>query len=76
LEILLNFPTKGGNLALLGNDWGEVERFLAEYGFDGIELMIKEGRPTSKVSLPPKHMVRGVHFPFWMAWLPLWRQDW
>jgi len=76
LKILLNFPSVGGNLELLGNSWGAVEEFVGEYGFDGIEYMIKESQPTQDINLPPKGLVKGVHFPFWMSWLLFWRGDW
>jgi len=75
LEILLNFDIVGGNLELLGNDWGEVERFLERYSFDGLELMINQPQRLGQVSLPSKHMVKGVHFPFWMGWLAIWRGE-
>lgn len=76
MKLLLNFPSLGGNLELLGNNWGKVGEFLAEYGFDGIEYMIKESQPTEDINLPPKDMVKGVHFPFWMSWLLFWRGEW
>ena len=76
MKILLNFPSFGGNLELVGNDWEAVENFLAEYGFDGIEYMIKESQPADNIILPPKHLVKGVHFPFWISWLLFWRGEW
>jgi len=73
LQLLLNFGIAGGNLELLGNDWEEVERFLERYSFDGIELMINQPQRLGDVPLPPKEIVKGIHFPFWMGWLAMWR---
>ncbi|MCG8308464.1 MAG: TIM barrel protein [Cytophagales bacterium] len=48
----------------------ELPQFLEESSLDGLELLIGYQHPHQ---IPPK-LVTGVHLPFWVTWLDVWKQ--
>jgi sugar phosphate isomerase/epimerase len=66
---LFNFSVYTTHIGLYDGDWSAVADFAARQGFDGIELLIG-AEPVPE--LPPG-LVRGVHLPYWIRWLEIWR---
>jgi len=54
------------------NDWTSIEGYIDHHGVDGIELLISgTGPPPAAI---PKDKIVGVHLPFWITWLDIWKQ--
>lgn len=69
MQQLFNFSVYSTHSDMFAGDWRAVAAFAVRLGFDGIELLIgAEPGPA----LPPG-LVRGVHLPYWIRWLEIWR---
>jgi hypothetical protein len=68
MEELVNFSVYHHDTDRFDGDWRALERFIASFGLDGVELLI--GFDT--VPEIPHGLVRGVHLPSFMGWLRVW----
>lgn len=66
---VINFSTHAIHLDQFERDWGQVRAFVTRSGLDGIELLIGDDPPPDL----PAGLVRGVHLPYWIRWLEIWR---
>lgn len=69
MQQLCNFSVYSTHIGMFQGDWKAVSALVERLGFDGIELLIDDQR------LPdlPAGLVRGVHLPYWIRWLDIWR---
>jgi hypothetical protein len=68
MEELVNFSVYDHDVDRFDGDWNALERFLASFGLDGVELLIGFD-PLPQI---PSRLVRGVHLPSFMGWLRVW----
>lgn len=71
MQELINFSVYSSDIERFGHDW----QALAEYtqrlgGIAGLELLISYD-PLPAV---PPGLVQGVHLPYWVTWLDVWRE--
>ncbi|MCG8351348.1 MAG: hypothetical protein MI924_26565 [Chloroflexales bacterium] len=69
MQQLINFSIYPLHTRLFDNDWQAVAAFAKGCGLDGIELLIGDQPPPDL----PTGLVRGVHLPYWIRWLDIWR---
>ncbi len=66
---LFNFSVYSVHIGMYDGDWTTVADLTTRLGFDGIELLIGD-EPAPDL---PAGLVRGVHLPYWIRWLEIWR---
>lgn len=66
---LVNFSVYSTHTGLFDGDWCALAAFTEARGLDGIELLIGADPPPDL----PAGLVRGVHLPYWIRWLDIWR---
>ncbi len=71
MEELVNFSVYDHDIDRFGGNWNELERFLASFGLNGVELLIGYD-PLPGI---PSRLVRGVHLPSFMGWLRVWERS-
>jgi sugar phosphate isomerase/epimerase len=69
MQQLANFSIYSIHTRLFNDDWNALAAFVAQMGLDGIELLIHD---QELPELPPDLAV-GVHLPYWIRWLDIWR---
>ncbi|MCS6888827.1 TIM barrel protein [Chloroflexus sp.] len=66
---LFNVSVYSTHIDLFAGDWKAVAAFAAQQGFDGIELLIG----VDPLPDLPSGLVCGVHLPYWIRWIEIWR---
>ncbi len=69
MQQVFNFSVYTTHIGLFAGDWNAVADLTTRLGFDGIELLIGD-EPAPDL---PAGLVRGVHLPYWIRWLEIWR---
>ncbi|MEM9774754.1 MAG: sugar phosphate isomerase [Chloroflexota bacterium] len=70
MKTLVNWSVYSMDIDRFANGWQGVERYVADYRLDGIELLIGYDRPSADI---PSGLVHGIHLPLWVSWLDIWR---
>ncbi len=66
---LINFSAYPIDTDRFDNDWQAIAAYTRAHGVDGLELLIG----YDPLPRTPPGLVRGVHLPFWITWLDVWR---
>jgi hypothetical protein len=71
MQELINFSVYSSDTERFSNDWQAIAAYTQQLdGITGMELLISYD-PLPDV---PPGLVRGVHLPYWVTWLDVWRE--
>lgn len=69
MKQLMNFSVYSSDTERFGHNWQAVAAYARQYKLDGLELLTGFDPPPEL----PAGLVQGVHLPFWVTWLDVWR---
>ena len=72
MKKLLNFSTHPGEPELFGDDWSTIADFVAQQGFDGLELLPVGNYDFDRI---PPELIRGLHLRFFVFLTHIWHND-
>ncbi|MEM7797815.1 MAG: TIM barrel protein [Chloroflexota bacterium] len=67
---MVNWSVYPMDVERFADGWQGVARYVAAYGFDGVELLIGDQPLPAEI---PSGLVQGIHLPLWISWLDIWR---
>ena len=70
MKTITNWSAYPSEVNRFADGWQGIQRYVTNYGLDGIELLIGSDPLPGDI---PAGLVHGVHLPLWLTWLDIWR---